>query len=213
MAKLHGVGGKAVKITASRNHLGLGGWVLWKNVYFCAVSRRNEREEGTAPLFYSPVDRERMITTERLTEALERRLNGTPHFLVHAEVRPTGKASVEVDNDKAITLADLTTINQTLRDEFGEALDDMELEVSSPGMGRPFKVARQYQKHLGRLVDVQLADGRTLNGRLAEFDQQTLGLRIQHPSKVKGRLPKLDEEITRIPFADVKTTKATITFN
>jgi hypothetical protein len=60
---------------------------------------------------------------------------------------------------------------------------------------------------------VQLADGRTLNGRLAEFDQQTLGLRIQHPSKVKGRLPKLDEEITRIPFADVKTTKATITFN
>ncbi len=202
-----------MKITASRNHLGLGGWVLWKNVYFCAVSRRNEREEGTAPLFYSPVDRERMITTERLTEALERRLNGTPHFLVHAEVRPTGKAIVEVDNDKAITLADLTTINQTLRDEFGEALDDMELEVSSPGMGRPFRVKRQYIKHTGRMVEVKFTDGRLIPGQLVAVDDLGIQLRIEHPSKIKGRAPKLDEEATAFPFAEIKSTQATIKFN
>jgi ribosome maturation factor RimP len=153
-----------------------------------------------------------MITTERLTEALERRLAGTPHFLVFAEVRPTGKAIVEVDNDKAVTLADLTAINQGLREEFGEALDDLELEVGSPGMGRPFRVHRQYIKHTGRLVEVKLADGRTLQGQLAAVTDQAIHLRVQHPSKVKGRLPKLDEEATAIPFAEIKSTQATIKF-
>lgn len=154
-----------------------------------------------------------MITTERLTEALERRLAGTPHFLVHAEVRPTGKAIVEVDNDKAITLADLTAINQGLRDEFGDLLDDMELEVSSPGMGRPFRVKRQYLKHTGRLVEVKLADGRVLTGQLAGVDDQGIQLRIEHTSKVKGRPAKLDEEATALPFAQIKSTQATIKFN
>jgi ribosome maturation factor RimP len=153
-----------------------------------------------------------MITTERLTEALERRLADTPHFLVFAEVRPTGKAIVEVDNDKAVTLADLTAINQGLREEFGEALDDLELEVGSPGMGRPFRVHRQYIKHTGRLVEVKLADGRTLQGQLGAVTDQAIHLRVQHPSKVKGRLPKLDEEATAIPFAEIKSTQATIKF-
>ncbi len=154
-----------------------------------------------------------MITTDSLTQALERRLAGTPHFLVFAEVRPTGKAIVEVDNDKAITLADLTAINQGLREEFGDALDDLELEVGSPGMGRPFRVLRQYIKHIGRVVEVKLADGRTVEGLLTAANDQGIQLRVQHPSKVKGRLPKLDEEATPFPFAQIKSTQATIKFN
>jgi ribosome maturation factor RimP len=154
-----------------------------------------------------------MITTERLIEALERRLADTPHFLVFAEVRPTGKAIVEVDNDKAITLADLTAINQGLREEFGDELDDLELEVSSPGMGRPFRVMRQYVKHTGRLVEVKLADGRTVSGQLVGADPSAVHLRIEHPSKIKGRPAKLDEEATAFPFEQVKSTQATIKFN
>lgn len=154
-----------------------------------------------------------MITTKMLTEALERHLEGTPHFLVHAEVRPSGKAIVEVDNDKAITLNDLTAINKGLREAFGEALDDLELEVSSPGMGRPFKVKRQYQKHTGRLVEVLKTDGKLLRAQLVAFDDQGITVRIEQPSKVKGRLPKLDKETTAIPFAEIKSTQASINFN
>jgi ribosome maturation factor RimP len=180
---------------------------------FAPVSRRNEREEGAAPLFYSPAGRSGMITTERLTEALQRHLAGTPHFLVHAEVRPTGKAIVEVDNDKAITLADLTAINESLRDAFGEALDDLELEVGSPGMGRPFRVKRQYVKHTGRMVEVKFTDGRLLTGQLVAANDQGIQLRIEHPSKIKGRAPKLDEEATAFAFAEITSTQAIIKFN
>ncbi len=154
-----------------------------------------------------------MITTTELTEVLQRQLADTPHFLVHAEVRPSGKAIVEVDNDRAITLNDLTEINRGLRDTLGEVLDDIELEVSSPGAGRPFRVMRQYQKHIGRIVEVLLRDGSKIHGQLVSADADDVKLRIEHPSNVKGRLPKLDDATTAIPFASIKSTQATIKFN
>ncbi|MBL7939248.1 MAG: hypothetical protein JNL43_07805 [Flavobacteriales bacterium] len=144
---------------------------------------------------------------------VEKHLEGTTHFLVAVEVRPGDKVVVEVDNDRAITLQELVTLNKAVREDLGEAADDCELQFSSPGMGRPFKVVRQYAKHTGRLVQVVLADGRLLEGKLEQFDGTTMGLRIQHPSKVKGRLPKLDDDITVIPFDQIKSTQASITFN
>jgi ribosome maturation factor RimP len=154
-----------------------------------------------------------MITTAMLTQALERQLEGTPHFLVFAEVRPSGKAIVEVDNDKAITLNDLTAINKGLRDTFGEALDDIELEVSSPGMGRPFRVKRQFQKHTGRMVEVLKTDGKLLRAQLVGFDDHGITVLLEQPAKVKGRPAKLDKDTTAIPFADIKSTQASINFN
>ncbi len=154
-----------------------------------------------------------MVTAEQVKRSVERHLEGTTHFLVDVDVRPGGKVVVEVDNDRAITLQELADLNKAVRDDLAEAADDCEMQFSSPGMGRPFKVARQYQKHTGRIVQVLLADGAALEGRLESADTEHLGLRIQHPSKVKGRLPKLDEDITIIPLAGIKSTKATITFN
>lgn len=161
-----------------------------------------------------------MITTDQLAQALEQQLHGTPVFVVSAEVRPGGKAIVEVDNDGhdpahpgGISLAELTDINHGLRSAFGSALDDVELEVGSPGLGRPFRVLRQYHKHQGRLVQVKLSDGRLLDGLLEAVDNSGITLRVRHPSAVKGRLPKLDKETTAIPFAGIIETRTLITFN
>jgi ribosome maturation factor RimP len=154
-----------------------------------------------------------MVTVEQITSIVEGHLDGSSQFLVNVEVRPGNKVVVEVDNDKSITVQELAALNRAIRDGLGEQADDCELQVSSPGMGRPFKVMRQYVKHTGRLVQVQFNDGRTLEGILEGHDDQQLQLRIQHPSKVKGRLPKLDKEVTTIPLADIKATKASITFN
>jgi ribosome maturation factor RimP len=153
-----------------------------------------------------------MVTEAHVKQLVERHLEGTTHFLVAVELRP-GKLVVEVDDDRAITLNELATLNKAVRDDLGPEADDYEMQFSSPGMGRPFKVMRQYQKHVGRIVDITLNDGRTLHGQLSSLNGSTLGVRIQHPSKVKGRLPKLDEEITIVALADIKTTQATITFN
>lgn len=153
-----------------------------------------------------------MISTDQLAQALERQLAGTPVFVVTAEVRPNGKATVEVDNASHIGLEELASINRGLRDTFGPALDDVELEVGSPGMGRPFKVPAQYHKNIGRLVEVKLNDGRTITGELASVNDRSVELRVLRPSKVKGRAPKLDEQRTAFAFADIHATRTPITF-
>ncbi len=154
-----------------------------------------------------------MVTVEQVTSIVEKHLDGSSQFLVNVEVRPGNKVVVEVDSDRSITVQELAALNRALRDGLGETADECELQVSSPGVGRPFRVARQYAKHTGKLVQVQLNDGRTLEGILEAMNDQVLTLRIQHPSKVKGRLPKLDKEVTTVPFAEIKSTKASITFN
>lgn len=154
-----------------------------------------------------------MITEAHVKQIVEHHLEGTTHFLVAVELRPGHKLVVEVDDDRAITLNELAALNRAVREELGTAADNYEISFSSPGMGRPFKVMRQYQKHIGRIVDITLNDGRALHGQLSSLNGSTLGLRIQHPPKVKGRPPKLDEEATTVPLADIKSTQATITFN
>ena len=154
-----------------------------------------------------------MVTVEQVTSIVEKHLDGSSQFLVNVEVRPGNKVVVEVDSDRSITVQELAELNRALRDGLGERVDECELQVSSPGVGRPFRVPRQYAKHTGKLVQVQLNDGRQLEGILEQAGDQDLSLRIQHPSKVKGRLPKLDKEVTIIPFAEIKATKASIKFN
>lgn len=155
-----------------------------------------------------------MITTTQLEEVLQRQLAGTARFLVSAEVRPGGKAVVEVDREEGpITLDELTAINKGLQAELGEALDDVELQVGSPGLGRPFKVAQQFDKHLGKEVDVLLADGGSLKGVLEARDTAGITLRVLLPSKVKGRAAKLSKESTVIPFTGIKAVQASIKLN
>jgi len=154
-----------------------------------------------------------MVTAEIVQQSVEKHLVGTPHFLVAVEVRPGGKVNVEVDNDRGITMEALVLLNKAVRADLGEEADALEFQFSSPGMGRPFKVMRQYRKHIGRIVQVETTDGIQLEGQLDSADEKNIALRIQQPSKVKGRLPKLDTELTTVPFDQVKTTKATITFH
>ena len=154
-----------------------------------------------------------MITVENVKQLGERHLEGTTHFLVAVELRPGNKLVVEVDNDRAISLNELAALNRAVRDDMGAEADDYEMQFSSPGMGRPFKVARQFHKHVGRVVELLFTDGRVLEGMLVSYTENEMGIRIQHPSKVKGRLPKLDEEVTTFPLAEIKATKATFKFN
>ena len=153
-----------------------------------------------------------MITEGYMRQLVERHLTGTGHFLVDVELRPGDKVVVEVDDPRAITLEQLVALNRALRAELEADGLDCELQVGSPGMGRPFKVPAQFAKHTGRLVVVKLADGRALEGRLEAVNGSTLQLRPLIPSKVKGRPDKLDDDVLQLPFADIRSTQASLKF-
>ncbi len=176
-----------------------------------------EEEEGNAPLFCSPIvgKAEYGHRWNKCSNSVEKHLEGTDHFVVAVEMRPGGKVVVEVDNDHAITLQELADLNKAVREDLGPRRDELEFQFSSPGMGRPFKVMRQYQKHTGRLVQGGLWPmGAPWKASWSISTDANVG--PAHPTSQQSEraFAQAGRGVSRcIPFEEIKSTKASITFN
>ncbi len=90
---------------------------------------------------------------------------------------------VYVDTDAGITIDTCTSISR----ELSEALDAQEiimgayrLDVSSPDLGRPIHVLRQYKKNIGRMLSVTFIEEgtpQTVDGEAEAADDAGLTLR------------------------------------
>ena len=122
------------------------------------------------------------------------------HFLVDLEISPSGQVSAFVDGDEGLSLDDCVKISRTLQailDAEPDVAEQYALEVSSPGVSRPLKLIRQYPKHVGRTLRLELADGRKLEGVLTAVGPDMLALDI--PGKTK----KAPAERLEVPFDTV----------
>jgi ribosome maturation factor RimP len=61
---------------------------------------------------------------------------------------------------------------------------EFSLEVSSPGVDEPLSMPRQYIKNIGRNVEVEMLDGRKLEGKLLNADEK--GVEVEE-EKGKGK--------------------------
>ena len=141
-----------------------------------------------------------MITSETIIELVEQHIRGTDIFLVEVVVKPGNAIRVHVDRPEGISIDQCVKISRFLNEQLDRDVEDYSLEVSSPGLGAPFRVKQQYEKNTGRYVEVIQTDGRRQEGKLESVTQETIVL------KVKGK----DREIR---FDEIKKTKAIISFN
>ena len=122
------------------------------------------------------------------------------------EITPAGKRRilrVAVDKDGGVTLDDVADATR----EVSKVLDDSEvmgeqpytLEVGSPGVDRPLTHPRHWRRNHDRLVDVRLADGARLTGRIAASDDATATLLV-------------DGEEQQVPLAAVERARIQIEF-
>jgi len=139
------------------------------------------------------------ITASGVSGMLEERIRDTEVFLVEVSVKPGNSIRVIVDRPGGISVDECAEISRFLNEQMGPDAGDYALEVSSPGVGTPFRVRQQYENHIGRDVEVVMNDGRKLKGTLRSFDKEVLRL-------VTGG------KETELRFEQIKTTKATISF-
>ena len=156
------------------------------------------------------------MNTETQIEAIKQKLNELmaahpTHFLVEIRIKPTNNIKVFIDADEGINLAVLIQYNRKLYKLIEESAlypdGDFSLEVSSPGLDEPLKINRQYQKNIGRFVDVLLNDASKKEGRLIEATED--GIIIEYETG-KGKKKELKQET--ILFTDIKNTKIQIKF-
>jgi ribosome maturation factor RimP len=141
-----------------------------------------------------------MITEETLKDLVEQHIRGTDIFLVEVVVRPGNAIRVHVDRPEGISIDQCVEISRYLNGKLDREVEDFSLEVSSPGIGVPFRVKQQYEKNTGHKIEVSLKDGTRLEGTLLKVTEGGINLRDK------------EEDVT-LPFGEIKSAKEIITFN
>ena len=132
-------------------------------------------------------------------------------FLVEVKMHANGKLEVLVDGDQGISIQDCAAISRHVgfRLEEGDAIPHAyRLEVSSPGIDRPLRTARQYRKNVGRTIEVLQEDGIARTGTLQEVTEASIT--IVETIKEKGK--KAVEQQQVIPLENITTIKVLISF-
>jgi ribosome maturation factor RimP len=135
-----------------------------------------------------------------VAETIGRTVEGLGYEFVDAERLAAGLLRVTIDRAGGIGLDDCERISRQLMHVFAvEDVDYARLEVSSPGLDRPLKRARDFARFAGSEVSVQLyaplaaAGGRKrLQGRLLELQGAPGAERVRmqyvaQPPAVAGR--------------------------
>ena len=124
------------------------------------------------------------------------------------------KVSVFVDSDSNITFEKCRKLSrylETFIDENKWLGEKYTLDVSSPGIERPLKFLRQYQKNIGRKLEVTPKEEKKITGTLVEADEE--GILIEEKKRVKEGKKKVSKVIqTKLAFDEIRKAVVKISF-
>lgn len=139
---------------------------------------------------------------EQIRPLVEQIVEHTDVFIVEISLRGERSSKVIevfVDTDKGISLEQCSHISRELSvklDESDFITGRYRLDVSSPGLDRPLKLRRQYEKNIGRMCKVSFQKGDAQTTAEGVLDQVNEGMIVLAKNGKK----------TEIPFSDIKET-------
>ena len=183
------------------------------NILFPLLLHRKQnlrRERRRSLLLLSTMSMDGQI--QALEQKVKALIEAEPEvFLVEIRIKPTNNVKVFLDADKGMSLDKLIQYNRKLYRDLEENSffpgNDFSLEVSSPGLDEPLKMHRQYQKNIGRNVEVTQIDGIKNEGKLLSVTETEI---LVEEEKGKGKKKELVQH--SIPFENIKSTKIQIKF-
>ena len=84
-----------------------------------------------------------MITEEKIRKLVEGHIRESGIFLVEVMVKPGNVIRVHVDTPEGISIKRCVEISRFINGQLDRDVEDYSLEVSSPGVGAPFRVKQQ----------------------------------------------------------------------
>jgi len=146
-----------------------------------------------------------MIEKIKILELVNGALAGTDKYLVNLKITPDNRIYVDIDGDNGVTIDDCIELSRAIESQLDRDTEDFALDVSSAGADQPLKLRRQYQKNIGRDVDVLMPDGEKMTGTLTEAGDEFFSI---HIAGTKKQAPR-DEHLR---YTDVKSVRVVIKF-
>ena len=154
-----------------------------------------------------------MITKEQVQNLIQDKLEESNCFVVELEIGAGNTISLEIDSLDGITVQNCMSFSRAVEGSLDREEEDFELQVSSPGLDKPFRVKKQYKKNIGRNVKVVPVEGTVVKGELKEVDEDEIMIEFSVKERIEGRKKK--ETIVkqeRIKFNNIKETTIIISF-
>ena len=130
-------------------------------------------------------------------------------YLVDIEYnKPKNHLTLYIGSDSGMTLKKCQAFSRHVEAYLDETLvlgEKYELDVSSPGVGRPLKLKRQYHTNIGRDLIIKLEDGSSVKGELIEVGEDSIQILQKKGKKKTG-------DALQIPFDQISTALVQIKF-
>ncbi|NJN28155.1 MAG: ribosome maturation factor RimP [Cyclobacteriaceae bacterium] len=145
-----------------------------------------------------------------ISKLVEQYIDDDGVFMVEVNIKGKPgnlKIQVFIDGDDLLDVEACSKVSRKLTSELEEKemIDGRYVvEVSSPGVDKPLKFLRQYQKHIGRELEVHTQNGQKHQGVLLSVASDTIELSVKS-GKVKK---EIKSETLKLPFGEIE--KATV---
>lgn len=157
-----------------------------------------------------------MISKKKVTELINERIeelnNGL--FIVSVSISASNIINVELDKEEGgVSVKDCISVSRNVEHNLDREAQDFELNVSSAGLDRPFRVLKQYVKNIGRDVKVKLEDGGKVEGVLKAANEENFVVETIRKEKIEGKKKKetiVEDHV--FEYNNVKETKVVIKF-
>jgi ribosome maturation factor RimP len=157
-----------------------------------------------------------MIKKEKVIELINERFAELDKglFLVSLEISVNNIISIEIDKEEGyVSIDDCMRVSRNVEHNLDREEQDFELQVSSAGLDKPFRVLKQYLKNINREVTVKTLDGQKISGTLKTANDSSISIETSQMVKKEGAKKKeLVVETHEFPMNNIKETKIVISF-
>ncbi|MFN3138678.1 MAG: ribosome assembly cofactor RimP [Allomuricauda sp.] len=133
-------------------------------------------------------------------------------FLVNLTIGADNSIKVVLDGDEGVSLQDCMDVSRAIEHNLDREEEDFSLEVTSAGATSPLTLPRQYNKNIGRKLQVRTTSGE-LEGTLVEASENSIILewKAREPKPVgKGKVTVQKKQ--EIAFSDIQQAKVKLKF-
>ena len=144
-----------------------------------------------------------MIDKLKVLEIVRDTLEGSDKYLVNLKITTDNRIYIDLDGDNGINIDDCIEVSRAVESQLDREVEDFELQVSSAGADSPLKMPRQYQRHIGRRLEIVMMDGREMEATLQEADDKGITVRTKGTKKAAP-------EVLTLPFVDIRTARVKV---
>lgn len=154
-----------------------------------------------------------MIGSDKIKEIAEKFMEGSDLFVVDVKISAANDIELTIDSDTSVSIDKCVELSRAIEESFDREQEDFSLMVASAGVGQPLKVFRQYEKLVGKSVEVVLKNGIKIIAGLRSVTPGSITLAYTEKVAVDGKKKKVEvENVVTYPLDEVKTTKEYLDF-